>query len=65
MMLAIKGYTIFTIGLNVEPQSDDENTLKNIANATGGQYFLLSPEGDFSNIVNSIFQQMAESFLRS
>ena len=57
-----KGYTIFTIGLNVESQSDYENTLKNIANTTGGQNFLVSSEEDFSNIVNFIFQQIAESF---
>jgi Mg-chelatase subunit ChlD len=55
-----KGYTIFTIGLNVE-SADDEDILREIANATGGEYFALDAEDDISNIVNSTLLQFAGS----
>ena len=54
-----KGYRVFTIGLAVEPQSEEENILKDIASNTGGKYFSLSSEKHSSNIVNSIFKEIA------
>ena len=55
-----KGITIFTIGLNVE-SADDEDTLRDITNATGGEYFALDRADDISNIVNSTLLQFAGS----
>jgi Mg-chelatase subunit ChlD len=57
---ASKGITIFTIGLNVE-SADDEDTLRDIANATGGEYFALDEVDDISNIVNSKLLRFADS----
>jgi hypothetical protein len=52
--------TIFTIGVNVE-SADDEDILKDIANATGDKYFALDAEDEISNIVNSTLLQFAGS----
>ena len=56
-----KGYKIFPIGLNVEPQSAEEASLKDIATATGGQYYFSPTAENLQAIFGSIFQQVVTS----
>jgi Ca-activated chloride channel homolog len=51
-----KGYTIFSIGLNISSENELENTLKNISSATGGQYFSSTSAENLQEIFNTIFR---------
>ena len=51
-----KGYTIFSIGLNISSENELENTLKNISSSTGGQYFSSASAENLQEIFNTIFR---------
>jgi Ca-activated chloride channel family protein len=51
-----KGYKIFSIGLNIEPGSSEETNLKDIAVATGGQYYFPPSAENLQAAFDNIFQ---------
>jgi Ca-activated chloride channel family protein len=50
------GYRIFSIGLNIEPGSDAEANLIDMASATGGQYFSSPTAENLAEVFNAIHQ---------
>ena len=51
-----KGYTIFSIGLDISSENELENTLRNISSSTGGQYFSSPSAANLQEIFDTIFR---------
>jgi hypothetical protein len=51
-----KGYRIFSIGLNIDSGSIQEDRLQDMANGTGGQYFSSPSKGNLQMVLENITQ---------
>jgi hypothetical protein len=51
-----KGYRIFSIGLNIDPGSIQEDRLRDMADGTGGQYFTSPSNENLRIVLDSITQ---------
>lgn len=53
-----KGYRIFSIGLNIQPESKAENNLIDMASATGGAYLSSPTAENLDEVFNAILQTL-------